>query len=257
MDNVSVIIITHEEAHNIEACLRSIQGASEIILVDQNSSDGTANIASGLGARVFQEEWKGFAAQKNSALDKTEYPWILSLDADERLTPELLTEIQAVTHSDTSFDGYFIKRKNFFCGKWIRHSGWYPDYSLRLFRKNAGRFQERAVHERVVVHGRTGHLEHPLEHYTYRSISDYIQRMDRYSGLAAREMASGGRKTGLWISLIFRPLFTFLKMYVLRKGAMDGRSGLFLAVSYAYYTFLKYYKLSEEDPAERRETRCT
>lgn len=245
--SLSVTIITRNEAANIEACMKSVQSASEIIVVDQLSTDGTADIARSLGAQVYEEEWKGYAGQKNSALDKARGPWILSLDADERVTPSLWREIEQTVSREGDRAGYCIKRKNFFCGKWIRHSGWYPDYTLRLFRKDSGRFQERTVHERVVVKGKTGYLKHPLEHYTYRSVAAYLARMERYSRLAAREMHTNGKKPPTWLTLVFRPLFTFFKMYALKRGFMDGMPGLFLAVSYSYYTFLKYYRLNEEN----------
>jgi glycosyltransferase involved in cell wall biosynthesis len=244
MTSVSVTIITKNEAGNIRSCLESVRWASEIVIVDQFSEDGTAEISEKLGARVFQEPWQGFARQKNSAIDKARGPWILSLDADERVPPPLRGEIEKVLARDDALDGYAIARKNFFCGKWIRHGGWYPDYNLRLFRRNAGRFQERTVHEKVVVRGPVGSLRHPLEHYTYKSVADYLHRLERYSRLAAAELASQGRRPRGY-SLILRPLFTFFKMYALKGGFLDGRAGLFLAVSYGYYTFLKYYRISE------------
>jgi glycosyltransferase involved in cell wall biosynthesis len=247
MADLSVAVITHNEAANIRGCLESVAWAGEIVVVDQFSEDGTPEVAASCGARVFQETWRGFAEQKNIALDRTTRPWVLSVDADERVTDALRREIEAVLERDGPEDGYFIARRNYFCGQWIRYGGWYPDYSLRLFRREKGRFEERAVHEKVVVQGKVGYLKHPLEHFTYASVSDYLQRMERYSGLAAREMARGGRQPRRH-HLILRPLFTFLKMYGLKLGFLDGRAGFFLAISYAYYTFLKYYRL-ESDPA--------
>jgi len=244
---LSVTIITKNEARNIEDCLRSVAWAQEIVVVDEFSSDGTVDVAKGLGARVYQEPWKGFAGQKNSAVKKTTGDWILSLDADERIPLPLKEEIEETIGRNDAFHGYFIARKNFFSGRWIRHGGWYPDYCLRLFKKGSGRFEERAVHEKVVVTGSTGYLRNPLEHYTYRSTADYLIRMERYSRLAALEIAEAKRPT-LWSALTLRPAFTFLNMYLLRAGFLDGKKGLFLAASYAYYTFLKYYRFSEKDP---------
>jgi glycosyltransferase involved in cell wall biosynthesis len=244
MQNVSATIITRNELANIRECLRSLQWVSEILVVDQFSEDGTAEIARSLGARVFQEAWHGFSGQKNLAIEKAQGPWILSLDADERVTPALRREIEAILEADGPEDGYHVARRNYFCGRWIRHGGWYPDHSLRLFRKDAGRFAPRSVHERVVLEGKTGYLKHPMEHFTYASVGDYLNRMERYSRLAADEVLSSGRKPG-WTSMLFRPLFTFLKMYGLKRGFLDGREGFFLAVSYAYYTFLKYYRAAE------------
>ena len=245
MNGVSVTIIAGNEAKNIKACIQSVRWADEIIVVDSFSGDDTAAIAASLGAQVYVEPWKGFAAQKNSALDKARRPWILSLDADERITPELREEIERVVADESAGDGYRIARKNYFCGRWIRRSGWYPDYSIRLFRNGAGRFEERTVHEKVIVAGTVGTLRNPMEHYTYTSVSDYLRRLDRYSELAAKEMRRNGRKATP-TTLVLNPLFTFFKMYILKRGFMDGSAGFFLAVSYAYYTFIKYYRLLAE-----------
>lgn len=246
MNNLSVTIITRNEAANIEACLESVQWVAEIIVVDQFSEDGTAAIAERLGARVFQEPWHGFGRQKNIAIEKARGPWILSLDADERVTPPLRREIEEVLGRHDPFAGHLIARKNFFCGRWIRHGGWYPDYNLRLFRKETGRFQERPVHEKLVVTGPVARLKNPMEHYTYSSVADYLERLERYSRLGARELAAGTGKAG-WTALAFRPLFTFARMYLLKRGFLDGREGFLLAWSYAYYTLLKYYRVHEED----------
>lgn len=243
---LSVAMITKNEARNIEDCLRSVSWVEDIVVVDQFSDDGTADLAVRFGARVFQEPWKGFASQKNSAIDKTSQPWVLSLDADERITPELRDEIRTEIGKQDASEGYFIARKNFFCGRWIRHGGWYPDYNLRLFKKGAGRFEERAVHEKVMVKGRTGRLRHPMEHHTYGSVADYLLRMERYSRLAAAEI-SGKGPWSRWHTLTLRPPFTFLNMYLVQRGFLDGTKGFFLAVSYAYYTFLKYYRYYERD----------
>ena len=245
MNSLSVTIISRNEAQNIEACLKSVAWASEVVLVDQFSDDGTTEIAEKFGARVFQENWKGYARQKNSAVEKANGNWILSLDADERVSNDLRLEIESAVNSSSPLDGYYIPRKNFFCGQWIRYGGWYPDYNLRLFRKGAGHFQERAVHEKVILDGHAGYLKNTLEHYTYRSIKEYIERLERYSGLAAAEISDRGRWSR-WHTLTLRPLFTFLNMYLFRRGILDGTAGLFLAVSYAYYTFLKYYRFYEK-----------
>ncbi len=237
---VSVTIIARNEAANIKDCLESVQWADQVVLVDTFSTDGTPEIARELGAEVYQEPWQGFARQKNSALEKAAGPWILSLDADERVTPALSREIEQVVGGDGTPVGYLLARKNYFGDRWIRHGGWYPDYNLRLFRKGAGRFQERAVHEKVTVTGEVGRLANPLEHYTYASVAEFLRRLERYSRLAAQEISR--RPGSLGLSLVFSPVFTFLKMYLFRLGLLDGRPGLFLAVSYAYYTFLKYYR---------------
>jgi len=243
-DGVSVIIITHDEAPRIPDCLRSVQWAREIIVVDGGSTDGTPDICRDFGARVFEEDWKGYAAQKNSALDKASQPWVLSLDADERVTGESAEEMRRVLGGPNPARGYSIPRKNYFAGRRIRYGGWYPDRSVRLFQRGAGRFEERAVHERVRVDGVVGTLRHPLLHYTYSGISDFLRRADRYSSLSAEEYARQGRPTGP-LRMLGHSLFTFLQMYVLKLGFLDGYHGFLLACLYSHYTFVKYAKLKE------------
>jgi glycosyltransferase involved in cell wall biosynthesis len=252
MVKISVIVITHNEEKNIGQCLESVRWADEIVLVDSFSTDRTVDIASEIGAVVFQEKWKGYARQKNSALEKASGTWILSLDADERVTPELRHEILEILSGKitgkNAIKGYHISRKNFFRGRWVRYGGWYPDYTLRLFLKSKGSFRQRQVHESVEIEGKTGYLKNPIEHYTYMSVADYLKRLEVYSRLASLEI-SPRKKWTRWHTLTFRPVFTAFKMYVLRKGLLDGTTGLFLAFSYAYYTFLKYYRYYEGDTA--------
>ena len=243
MQKISVTIITLNEEENIRACLESVKWADEILVSDSGSSDRTVEICRAFGAKVFIDEWFGFGRQKNLTAGRTRNNWILNIDADERVTFELREEIEeALKRNDCA--GYKTPRKNFFGGRWIRHCGWYPDYNLRLYRKNAGGFNERAVHEAVQVDGNVGYLKNPLEHYTYRDISDYLKRMDRYSTLAAEEMFKNDRTIGS-ADLLLRPVFTFLKMFVLQKGFMDGYAGLILSCLYSSYTFSKYAKLWE------------
>ena len=251
MKKISVAIITKNEEANIRDCLESVRWADDIVVVDSGSTDQTLKICGEFPVRVFGEEWKGFARQKNSAIAKTRQEWVLSLDADERVTEELQKEIATTLESNPSLDGYFVARKNFFLGRWIKHCGWHPDYNLRLFRKERGLFEEREVHERVTVQGRIGYLKEPLEHYTYRTLSDFVRRQDGYSSLAAREMWGAGRRLR-WTDLFFRPPFTFFQMYLLRAGFLEGYFGFLLSVLYSFYTFAKYSKLKEiqslEDP---------
>jgi glycosyltransferase involved in cell wall biosynthesis len=244
MEKISVAIITQNEERNIRECLESVRWADEIVVVDNGSIDETRQICQDFPARVYLEEWKGFSSQKNSAIEKTRNEWVLSLDADERVSPDLRREIESTLEGNPLCDGYFIARKNFFLGRWIEHCGWYPDYNLRLFRKSRGRFQERAVHERVEIEGKVGYLKHPLEHYTYRSLNDFFQRMDDYSTLAAREMRNEGKKYRFF-DVFFRPPFTFLQMFLLRAGFLEGYLGFLLSVLYSFYTFAKYSKLRE------------
>ncbi len=244
MKKVSVAIITRNEEQNIRDCLESVKWADEIVVVDNGSTDQTRQICQEFQARVYLEEWKGFPRQKNSAIEKTRNEWVFSLDADERVPPELRQEIASTLENDPSLDGYYIARKNYFLGQWIKQCGWYPDYNLRLFRKGRGRFLEREVHERVEIQGKVGILKNPIEHRTYRSLSDFFERMDRYSTLAAKEMDHEGRRYR-FRDTFFRPPITFLQMYFIRLGFLEGYLGFLLSVLYSFYTFAKYSKLKE------------
>jgi glycosyltransferase involved in cell wall biosynthesis len=242
---VSVVIVTKNEEVNIEDALKSVSDASEIVVVDSFSSDRTVEICRQYTDKVFQHEWQGFAGQKQTAVDYAEGPWVFILDADERVTPELKAEIvSSISKADSN--GYYMPRENYFIGKWIKHSGWWPDHTLRLFKKDKGRLEPREVHEKVVVEGSAGYLKNPLKHYTYRSVSDFVERMDRYSTLAAREIVKKSGRAWLF-ALAVKPLFTFIKMYVLRLGFLDSTRGLMLALLYSYYTFLKYAKTWESE----------
>ncbi|MBI5892853.1 MAG: glycosyltransferase family 2 protein [Deltaproteobacteria bacterium] len=254
MQKISVTIIALNEEENISACLESVKWADEILVSDSGSADKTVQICKEYGAKVFIDEWHGFGRQKNLIASRAKNNWILNIDADERITPDLKKEIESVLNRGCC-EGYNIPRKNFFGNKWIRHCGWYPDYNLRLYRKDKARFNERNVHEAVQINGKVGCLKNPLEHYTYKNISDYLKRMDRYSTLAAEEMFKtgfkGSRVQGFkgarvrMVDLTLRPFFTFLKMFILQKGFMEGYTGLVLSGLYASYTFSKYAKLWE------------
>jgi glycosyltransferase involved in cell wall biosynthesis len=244
MSKISVTIITHNEEANIVPCLESAKWADEIVVLDSNSTDGTVELARQFTDRVLSVPWRGFGKNKNQAVDEARMEWIFVLDADERITPALRQEIQAILQADGPADGYRVPRRNHFCGRFVKHLGWYPDYSIRLFRKAKGRFNEREVHESVEINGQVGTLQQPMLHYTYKSISDFVLRMDRYSALAAQELLKQGRQP-MWGELIWRPFFTFLKLYVLQKGFLAGRDGYTLAFLYSTYNFLKYYKFRE------------
>ena len=247
--DLSVVIITHNEENNIGECLESVRWADEIIVVDSDSVDRTEEICSRFGVDFYREPWKGFARQKNSAIEKATRGWILSLDADERVTPQLREEIITVLGSDYPENGYFIARKNFFLGRWIRRCGWYPDHTLRLFKKGTGRFGIREVHEAIELDGSAGRLACPMEHHTYTSLGDFMERLDRYSTLAAQELLKEQRRYGVH-HILFRPLYTFINMYVIRGGFLEGYYGFILSGLYAFYTFLKYIKLRELQDAE-------
>lgn len=244
MAKLSVTIVAQDEESDIGDCLASVAWADEVVVVDGGSRDRTVEKALRAGARVVHQPWLGYAAQKNFAIDCATHEWIFSLDADERVTPELRAEISAVLDRGPDCDGYDVPRRSYFLGQWMRHGGWYPDYNLRLFRKGKGRFRLRAVHERVDVEGRVGRLRSPIDHYTYRSLSEYVQRMDRYAALGASELRKAGVVPGPF-DLLGRPVATFLRMYVAKQGFRDGMRGLLLAGCYAAYTFLKYAKAWE------------
>ncbi|MBW1740968.1 MAG: glycosyltransferase family 2 protein [Deltaproteobacteria bacterium] len=251
MEKLSVVIITYNEEQNIGRCLESVQWADEIIIVDSFSTDRTIDIARKYTDKIFQRALDGYGAQKNYAISKATNTWILALDADERLTPELSEEILALFRSgEPAMAAYELPYKVFFGNRWVRHSGWYPEYHIRLFRKDKGRFKERFVHEGVEVSGPVGRLRHFVEHYTYRSISDFIQRMDRYSTLSAEAYYKEGRHVS-WTETVFRAWFTFVQMYFLKRGFLDGALGFQLAILYSYYTFVKYAKLKELRQTEK------
>ncbi len=243
MEKISVTIIALNEENNIRECLESVKWADEIVVSDSGSVDRTIEICRGFGAKVYSDKWYGFGKQKNLCAARAANDFILNIDADERVTPELRDEILKAVKSG-NMAGYYIPRKNFFGDRWIRRCGWYPDYNLRLYSKGRGGFSERLVHEAASVAGPKGYLKNPLVHRTYSGISDYMARMDRYSTLAARQMLDEGKDAGL-TDLAFRPLFTFFKMFVLKSGFLEGAAGFTLSGLYACYTFTKYAKLRE------------
>jgi glycosyltransferase involved in cell wall biosynthesis len=249
---LSVTVITRDEEAHLDACLESVAWADEIVVVDAQSADRTVEIAGKYASRVFVRPWPGFAAQKNFALDQATCPWVLSLDADERVLPELRDEIRRVLEADGPLDGYRVPRKNLFLGRWIRHGGWYPDHQLRLFRRDAGRFRDARVHEGVAVSGRVGHVRGALLHSSYRSVADFVQRANVYSALAAQDLVERGTRVS-WTDFVVRPAARFGSMYLLRGGFLDGPHGLLLALLYAYYVLLrcaKAWELSRRDPPE-------
>jgi glycosyltransferase involved in cell wall biosynthesis len=240
MNKVSAVIITLNEEKNIKKCLETVKWADEIVVVDAFSKDGTEKICRQYTDRVYKNEFKGFSSQKNYALGKAENDWVFFIDADERVTPELKAQLDAVRQGAASaVAGYRIPRKNYFFGKWVKHGGLYPDLSVRFFKKSKGRFRDTLVHESVVVDGETGCIGAPLLHYTYEDKNDFINRARFYASLWTREMRGQGRKAGLQ-GLLLNPLFTFLKMYFFKAGFLDGKNGFTVCCLYAYYTFLKY-----------------
>jgi len=241
MPKLSVIIITKNEAQNIHACLESVAWADEIIVVDSGSSDETVEICKKFGAKVFVHDWPGFGMQKNRALSYATHEWVFSIDADERVTPELRAEmIQAV--NEERAQGFYLPRLSQFFGKFVHHSGWYPDYVLRLFKRDAGRFTDSLVHESVLLTGQTDKLKNPLLHYSYLTTEDVERKVEHYSTSAAQQMfQSGGRSN--WLAAILRAGWAFMRTYVLRLGMLDGSAGWSIACMNARTTYLKYRKL--------------
>jgi glycosyltransferase involved in cell wall biosynthesis len=244
-ERLSVVVVTLNEGDRIRACLESVAWADELIVVDAESQDKTAALARELTDHVFVRPWPGFAAQKNFGIDQAQGDWILSLDADEVVSPALREEIAAVLEGGAADAGYAVRRRNVFWGRWIRHGGLYPDWQLRLFRRGRGRFAERSVHESVTVDGAVGRLGGHLEHRSYRDVADFLERADRYSTLAADEWVAAGGGSRPLIDLALRPLGRFLGMYALRAGFLDGWRGFLLAVLYGYYVLMRSAKIWE------------
>ncbi|MCI0469080.1 MAG: glycosyltransferase family 2 protein [Nitrospirae bacterium] len=241
---ISVVIITKNEERNIEDALASASGFDEIVVVDSFSDDKTVEICRKYTDRIFFHEWQGYARQKQTAVNYAKNDWTLILDADERITPNLKSEIIAALDSRAGYAGFYLPRKNYFLGRWIRHSGWWPDYTLRLFRKELSYIEQREVHEKVIVKGMVGFLKEPIEHHSYRTLSEYITKMENYTAMSAVEINK--RKRYPLISMIFSPPFVFIKMFFIRQGFMDGVRGLILSLFYSFYTFLKYAKAWEK-----------
>jgi glycosyltransferase involved in cell wall biosynthesis len=239
---LSVIIITKNEAHHIGACLDSVAFADEIIVVDSGSTDDTCAIATAKGAKVtVTNDWPGFGRQKNRALDLATQAWVLSIDADERITPELAAEIQR-TLAQPDADAYKIARLSNFGGRWIRHSGWWPDRVLRLFKRGTGRFKDVAVHESVQTASPVALLEGHFLHYPYADLETFIAKINHYSSEAAAMMHARGKKTSL-LGAIGHSAWTFVRIYLLRRGFLDGKEGFILAAMGASGSFFRYNKL--------------
>jgi glycosyltransferase involved in cell wall biosynthesis len=279
--SISVVIIAHNEEANLARTLASVKRLQpcEVIVVDSGSTDSSVEIAKSQGAKVFVEAWKGYAAQKNSAIEKASGDWIFSLDADEEVEPELADAITAAleslervknlgaepgahafmredagvevsrylaSSSSPNVSGIWIARKNHFLGRWIKHGGFWPDPKLRLFRRGAGKFKDRSVHETLKVEGETAHIKQgALLHHSYPTISEYIDHMNRYSTLGAEMVVTKGRRRFAVMDILFRPITTFLYNYFIRLGFLDGREGLMLHTYHSVYVSWKYAKAWE------------
>lgn len=241
---LSVIIITKNEQAHIAACIESVNFADEIIVLDSGSTDETCVIARRLGAKVYHTtHWPGFGPQKNKALDLATKEWVFSLDADERVPSELAVEIQkAIQKPSPNVQAYTVARMSCFGGRWIKHSGWWPDTLVRLFKRDQGRFKEVSVHESVIVEGSTQALTGHLLHYPYDSLEMLIDKTNHYSSAAALQLHERGKKISIG-GIIVKSLWTFIRIYLIRRGFLDGRQGFILAAVAASGSFFRYSKL--------------
>ena len=241
--SISACIITLNEESRIHDCLESVKWVDEIIVVDSFSTDKTVDICREYTDQVYQRAWPGNIDQKNHAIGLAKNDWILSLDADERLSPELISEIQHTLLNPGNVVGFYFPRRCFYLGRWIYHGDWYPDYQLRLFKRGLGKWQGTNPHGRVFVNGNTARMKHDIYHFNYKNFSHQLRTMDNYSTIFAD--VSEGRKGFRLFQLIFRPLFKFIRIYIIKRGFLDGFPGFVIAASSAFYVFAKYVKLWE------------
>lgn len=242
---LSVCIITLNEEENIRDCLESVQWADEIVVVDSGSTDATVRIAREYTERVIERGWPGHVEQKNFALDQATGEWILSIDADERVSPALAEEIRDIVRGDGGPEnGFSVCRKTFYLGRWITHGGWYPARRLRLVRRGAGRWRGVNPHDHLYVEEPVGRLKGDLHHYTYRNILDHLKTINNFTTIAAAEMHARGPCHPL-AHMLLNPPVRFIRMFLLRRGFLDGVPGFVVAVLASYYVFLKYAKVWE------------
>lgn len=250
MAKLSVVIICFNEEAVLGRCLSAVEWADEIVVLDSFSTDRTLEIARRHTTRVFQHAWQGYAKQKTLALSYASLPWVLCLDADEVVSPELAREIRAVLSREPDVAGYRVPRRAFYLGRFLRHC-WYPDFKIRLFQKNLGRWSDHEVHESVLLQGPAGKLEHPLLHYSFPSIQDHLRTIQEYTTLSAASLADAGRPFSL-ARLLGSPLFMFLQQYIGKRGFLDGIPGLVASVLSGFHEFVKYAKLYELKRLPRR-----
>jgi glycosyltransferase involved in cell wall biosynthesis len=250
MPKVSVIIITKNEEVAIEGCLKSVMWADEIIVVDSGSVDRTIEICKSYGAKVTStNDWPGFGQQKNRALKLATNEWVFSIDADERITPELQAEIQNALNDANKKTAFRIPRKSSYCGQFINYSGWWPDYVTRLFPRHGAKFSDDLVHERIVFEGEIKTLKEPLIHMSHTDLEEVLNKTNRYTSDGAAMLFAQGKKSSLK-KAILHGVWAFIRTYIIRRGFLDGRMGLILAISYAegtYYRYLKLMMLNEKN----------
>ncbi|MCX5782104.1 MAG: glycosyltransferase family 2 protein [Elusimicrobia bacterium] len=246
MNKLSVYVMTFNEKEKIKDCLESVKWADEIVIMDSFSTDGTLDIARQYTNKIVQKEFVGFGKLRNIALEHCANDWVLSVDADERVTEELKNEILEKLSKGPEADAYYVPRKSHFLKYWVRHCGWYPDYRQpQFFNKNKMKYTEQLVHESYKLNGKIGYLKGHILQYPFLSLDQFMKKMDRYSSLRAEEMFNEGKKFKI-IQLIVYPLAFFHKMYIQKLGFWDGKVGFILSFLYAYYTAIKFIKLWEK-----------
>jgi glycosyltransferase involved in cell wall biosynthesis len=240
---VSVTIIARNEEKNLPRAIESVRWANEVIVVDSGSTDQTVEIARQLGAKVFQNAWPGYGQQKNYAQRQASYDWVLNIDADEVVSPELALEIQAtlqdLAQGKIQARGFYFPRKTYYMGRWIRHGGWYPNHLVRLADRRCARWSEPNIHEALLVDGEVTELRQPLDHFSFNSIDDQVSTNLRFARLGAQELVRRGKRTGL-DRLLLKPLGKFVETYLLKRGFLDGLPGFIISINAAYSVFLKY-----------------
>jgi len=241
---LSVIIITKNEQDNIKDCLESVKWADEIIVVDSGSTDKTEEICRKYTNKFYVKDWPGFGIQKQNSLDLATHEWVLSIDADERVTSDLRNEIISVLSSNSNVNGYLIPRLSNYLGKDIRHAGWYPDYTLRLVKRGKSHFTKDIVHEKMVVDGAIQKISNHFLHFPFKDIEHHFQKLNDYSTLSANKMHREGKKVG-WILIVLKTLLAFIRSYILKLGILDGWPGLIVSVSTSLSVYMKYVKLKE------------
>jgi glycosyltransferase involved in cell wall biosynthesis len=249
MGKLSVVIICFNEEAILGKCLSAVKWADEIVVLDSFSTDRTLEIARQYTNRIFQSAWQGYSKQKTLALSYASHPWVLSLDADEVVSPRLAQEIQSLLAREPDLAGYRMPRMAFYLGRFLRHC-WYPDFKLRLFQKELGRWSEHDVHESLLLDGPAGNLEHPLLHYSFASIQDHLNTIQQYTSLGAQSLARSGRSFS-FARLLGSPLGMFLQQYVVKRGFLDGIPGLVASGLSAFHEFVKYAKLYELTKKEK------
>lgn len=251
--SVSAIVVCFNEEDRIADCLESLRWCDEVVVVDSFSTDRTPEICRSYTKRFIQRPWAGYRDQKAFAHSQTTKDWVLLVDSDERVTPALREEIRASLRCDGgAYAGYALPRLVFYLGRWWYRGGWYPDYDIRLFRRERATWAGSDPHEKILVEGRVRRLRNPLHHFSYRNMEDHVSRINRFTTISSGELRKEG-KPWRWTDAFFRPAFRFFKSYILKRGFMEGFAGFYLAVTAAVYVFLKYAKLWELELKEKKD----